>query len=75
MQLLGSASGLGIAMGIPSSKVVSVDNLAMQVDMKGAWNHAVYGTDVTYGYTNNNVLTVKLLTDGSYKINYNELSK
>ena len=44
----------------------------MQVDMKGSWNHATYGTDVTYGYTNNDVLTVTLVTANSFKINYQE---
>ena len=52
---------------------VDIDKLTLNVDMKGSWNHAVYGTDVTYGYPLNNELKVTLLTDGSYKINYNNL--
>ena len=52
---------------------VDIDKLTLNVDMKGSWNHAIYGTDVTYGYPLNNELKVTLLTDGSYKINYNNL--
>lgn len=69
-------TGIGIGFVLSSttiSDLTTVDNLAMQVDMKGSWNHAVYGTDVTYGYPNNNLLKVTLLTSGSYKINYNNL--
>ena len=40
--------------------------------VQGSWNHATYGTDVTYGYTNNDVLTVTLVTANSFKINYQE---
>ena len=52
---------------------VDIDKLTLNVDMKGSWNHAIYGTDVTYGYPLNNELKVTLLADGSYKINYNNL--
>ena len=52
---------------------VDIDKLTLNVDMKGSWNHAIYGADVTYGYPLNNELKVTLLTDGSYKINYNNL--
>lgn len=67
--------GIGIGFVLSSttiSDLTTVDNLAMQVDMKGSWNHATYGTDVTYGYTNNDVLTVTLVTANSFKINYQE---
>lgn len=49
----------------------AVTALTIVVDKKAPWNKAIYGTDVTYGYPNIDVLEVKLLTNGSYKINYN----
>lgn len=49
----------------------TVSALTLNVDKKATWNKAVYGTDFTYGYPNTDVLEVQLLTDGSYKINYN----
>ena len=67
--------GIGIGFVLSSttiSDLTTVDNLAIQVDMKGSWNHATYGTDVTYGYINNDVLTVTLVTANSFKINYQE---
>jgi hypothetical protein len=73
--LIGTSSGVAIGFLLSENSVADsclLDNLAMTVNMKGSWDHAVYGTNVTYGYTNNNVLTVKLITAGSYKINYNE---
>ena len=71
--LIGTSSGVAIGFLLSENSVADsclLDNLAMTVNMKGSWDHAVYGTNVTYGYTNNNVLTVKLITAGSFKINY-----
>lgn len=49
----------------------TVSALTINVDKKAPWNKAVYGTDFTYGYPNSDVLEVKLLTSGSFKVNYN----
>lgn len=53
-----------------SSDTCAVDELALQIDMKGRWEKAVHREDYTYGYAGNDTLRVELLTDGSYKINY-----
>ena len=75
-KLTSSTSAIGFAYLLSKnneSDNVDIDKLTLNVDMKGSWNHAIYGTDVTYGYPLNNELKVTLLTDGSYKINYNNL--
>ncbi len=67
--------GIGFAY-LPMIESISdqceIDELIMQVDMKGSWDMAMPGTDYTYGYPRNNVLRVKLLTNGDYKINYSQ---
>ena len=75
-KLTSSTSAIGFAYLLSKnneSDNVDIDKLTLNVDMKGSWNHAIYGTDVTYGYPLNNELKVTLLTNGSYKINYNNL--
>ena len=75
-KLTSSTSAIGFAYLLSKnneSDNVDIDKLTLNVDMKGSWNHAIYGTDVTYGYPLNNELKVTLLTGGSYKINYNNL--
>lgn len=73
--LTNGAEGVGFAY-LPTITAVSDsctnDSVTLTVDMKGAWNKAVHGTDYTYGYPSNVSLKVTLLTDGSYKINYYE---
>ena len=67
-------TGFALAYLLSESSVLdacAVTALTIVVDKKAPWNKAVYGADVTYGYPNTDVLEVKLLTDGSYKINYN----
>jgi len=68
-------TGIGFAY-LPMIESISdqceIDELIMQVDMKGSWDMAMPGADYTYGYPRNNVLRVKLLTNGDYKINYSE---
>ena len=49
-----------------------IDELTLNAEMRGIWNKAFHGTDYTYGYPFYDQLTVKLLTDGSYKINYHD---
>ena len=46
-----------------------VDSMTFNVDIAGQWEKAIYGTDFIYGYSNAD-LTVNILNDGSYKINY-----
>lgn len=70
-------TGAGLAIGYLLSQGSTldtnyIDSLNIQVDMKGSWDKAIHGTDYTYGYPQNNLLRVKLLTSGDYKINYNE---
>ena len=75
-KLTGNTSTIGFAYLLSKnneSDNVDIDKLTLNVDMKGSWNHAIYGTDVTYGCPLNNELKVTLLADGSYKINYNNL--
>lgn len=66
--------GFAIAYALAEANVAdncAVTALTIVVDKKAPWNKAVYGTDATYCYPNSDVLEVKLLTNGSYKINYN----
>ena len=66
--------GFAIAYALSETNVAdncAVTALTIVADKKAPWNKAVYGTDATYSYPNSDVLEVKLLTDGSYKINYN----
>ena len=75
-KLTSSTSTIGFSYLLSKSSEsdnADIDKLTLNVDMKGSWNHAIYGTDVTYGYPMNNELKVTLLTSGSYKINYNNL--
>lgn len=63
--------GIGFALSITdTTDTAEIDNLQMQVDMKGSWKRAVHGTDYDYAYTGNRLLTVSLKTNGTYKINY-----
>ncbi len=66
--------GFAIAYALSETNVAdncAVTALTIAADKKAPWNKAVYGTDATYSYPNSDVLEVKLLTNGSYKINYN----
>ena len=66
-------NGFAVALLMSKTNVsddCTVSALTINVDKKAPWNKAVYGTDYTYGYPNTDVLEVKLLTNGSYKINY-----
>lgn len=54
-----------------ATETCSTDALVLTVDMQGTWNHAIHGTDYTYGYPNNELLQVDLLSNGDFKINYN----
>ena len=68
-----NASQIGFAYSLyvaSSDDVCNVDSITLTVDMQGTWKKAIHGTDYTYGYNANTNLNVKLLTDGSYKINY-----
>ena len=58
-----------------TSDICKIDELTLQVDMKGSWDKAIHGTDYKYGYPQNNILRVQLLTNGDYKINYSEGEK
>lgn len=58
-----------------TSDICKIDELTLQVDMKGSWDKAIHGTDYKYGYPQNNILRVQLLTNGNYKINYSEGEK
>lgn len=66
--------GFAIAYALSEANVAdncAVAALTIVADKKAPWNKAVYGTDATYSYPNSDVLEVKLLTNGSFKINYN----
>ena len=69
----GGDAGIGIGFAISQDLTLQeagVDNMTIYVDMKGEWASAHKGVDYEYGYPNNNLLRVQLLTDGDYKINY-----
>ena len=40
------------------------------IDLRGSWSVANLATDYTIKYTSNNTLQVSLLSDGDFKINY-----
>lgn len=66
------ADGLGFAYALDitdSTDACKIDTLTMNVDMRGTWQGATLNTDYSYTY-NNTLLTVTILQDGSYKINY-----
>lgn len=44
--------------------------VTMQADMLGVWEKAKE-KDYSYGYANDNRLSIEFYTDGSYKVNYN----
>ena len=46
-----------------------VDNIALNVDMKGTWSPAIYTDQFIYAYTNYK-LNIKIKESGTYKINY-----
>lgn len=72
----GGDSGIGLGFAISQdtvSQIADVDNMTIYVDMKGEWMSAHKGTDYEYGYPNNNLLRVRLLTDGDFKINYKNM--
>ena len=52
-----------------STDTCSIDTLSINVNTKDAYEQSVYGKDYTYMVYDKNIV-VKLLTDGSYKINY-----
>ena len=53
-----------------SADEASADELVANVDIQGVWWSAIPGVDYLYGYPHQNVLRVKLLASGDYKINY-----
>lgn len=48
---------------------LAIDSLVIIADLRGVWHRAIPGTDYEYEYPSNDVLSVQLLKDGSYKIN------
>lgn len=66
-------NGIGVCYAFSesaTSQVTEIDNLEVTVNLKGSWEKADHKADYTYGYSGNKTLTVNLLTDGDYKINY-----
>lgn len=51
---------------------IAIDSLRLTVNLLGGVKKAVHGLDYDYMYTSNRLLTVKLLTDGSYKVIYDD---
>ena len=52
-----------------STDTCSIDTLSINVNTKDAYKQSVYGKDYSYTVYDKNIV-VKLLADGSYKINY-----
>lgn len=73
--LLSGVNKLGFAY-LPTIAAVTdtceVDELTLDVDLKGTWEMALPGTDYTYGYPDQSTLRVTIKTNGEYKINYAE---
>ena len=68
-----SASKIGFAYLMTttaSTNVCVTDTMSITVNMKGTWSQGTYGTDYSYTLSDTGTLSVKLLTDGSYKVNY-----
>lgn len=55
-----------------SSQICNIDNLSMYGDFSNVWSKAIHGTDYTYSYISPTKSMVNLLTNGDYKINYQE---
>ena len=65
--------GIAYAISIDDvDDVAEIDELQLDVEMRGSWNKAIHGIDYDYGYPFYDLLRVKLLKDGSYKINYHD---
>ncbi len=66
-------SGIGFAY-LPTIEadgdISTTDELTLTVELSGNWDMALPGVDYTYGYPKNDVMRIKILTNGSYKINY-----
>lgn len=70
--LVANTDGIGFAYVLDmdaTTDTANVDSIVFNVDMNGSWKRALHGTDYDYAY-NNNTLTVDILTNGDYKINY-----
>lgn len=52
---------------------LAIDALTITGNVNGIWKKAQHMADYDYGYSDNQTLQVKLLADGSYKINYAEV--
>ena len=46
------------------------DKLTVTADLVGQWEECTHGTDFTYGYPWNDVIQVRFMTNGDFKINY-----
>ena len=72
---LGDSKEIGIGFVMYSTSIsntISIDNLSITANMTGSSDKAMLGTDYTYGYPANDELSVTLLTNGDFKINYSE---
>lgn len=67
------AEGIGIGFAFFENDIeqsTAIDALVSKVDLRGSWSVANLATDYTIKYTSNNTLQVSLLSDGDFKINY-----
>ena len=67
------AEGIGIGFAFSENDIkqsTAIDALVSKVDLRGSWSVANLATDYTIKYTSNNTLQVSLLSDGDFKINY-----
>lgn len=74
IKLLNTEGKLGFAYLLDTnntSYVPILENVTFNIDYKPSWDSCIQGKDYNYGYPVSNVLSVKLLTNGTYKINYN----
>lgn len=49
---------------------VELSEISAVVDIDGSWNQSVHGTDYSVTYPNKTTMSVRLLTNGDYIINY-----
>ena len=55
-----------------SNDEVYLDNISMNVNLKGIWRNTAPNDEYEYRYMYGDTLNIKLLKDGDYKINYTE---
>lgn len=70
---IGAGNKMRLAFYLEQQTVTDVaymDEVSLQLDLKGSWDVATQGVDYKYGYNSNTNLRVLLMSDGDFKINF-----